>query len=132
MTQRLLIAAGSTFVLARNALTGSSTAVIASMVNNDGLMKVANLGDSGLMVVRDQKCHFLMEEKQWQFNTPYQLTAPPPKCVRKVLVVHLEAGPALYVDRVHVAVCLSVCPMATHCFTCPGTAGAAGKWWLSF
>uniref|UniRef100_A0A7S4GLE4 Protein phosphatase n=1 Tax=Eutreptiella gymnastica TaxID=73025 RepID=A0A7S4GLE4_9EUGL len=57
---------------------GSSTAVIASMVNNDGLMKVANLGDSGLMVVRDQKCHFLMEEKQWQFNTPYQLTAPPP------------------------------------------------------
>eukprot|EP00667_Euglena_gracilis_P020716 EG_transcript_22468 len=61
----------------REVKAGSSTAVIASLMDSDGGLKVANLGDSGLMVVRDEQCVFHMPETVWRFNTPYQLTAPP-------------------------------------------------------
>jgi protein phosphatase PTC7 len=57
-------------------ILGSSTVCLASM-EPSGNLTVANLGDSGLVVVRDGRVVFQSEMKTWQFNTPYQLTGPP-------------------------------------------------------
>lgn len=60
---------------------GSSTACIATLQkkkNGSYELDVANLGDSGLLVVRDRKYVFRAREKQHYFNAPYQLAAVPP------------------------------------------------------
>jgi protein phosphatase PTC7 len=59
---------------------GGTTACIASFLPN-GLLKVANLGDSGVMVIRDEKCVFQNTEDRTNntqgFNCPMQLSIPP-------------------------------------------------------
>jgi len=62
---------------------GSSTAVFASLMDGSGSLRVANLGDSGLLLVREERCEFHMPETVWDFNTPYQLTAPPASAGRQ-------------------------------------------------
>lgn len=54
---------------------GGCTVCLAA-VGPKGRLKVANLGDSGLMVLRDSQCIFHSEEQCWRFNTPFQLSAP--------------------------------------------------------
>ncbi|OMH81316.1 putative protein phosphatase 2C 80 [Zancudomyces culisetae] len=56
-------------------LKGSSTACIVILVGNE--LRVANLGDCGLMVVRDGDIIFRTEEQQHSFNFPYQLSTEP-------------------------------------------------------
>ncbi|KAJ3045353.1 hypothetical protein HDV00_010223 [Rhizophlyctis rosea] len=52
-------------------LMGSSTAVIAIL--RDDELRVANLGDCGIMIIRDEEPIFRTEEQQHSFNFPYQL-----------------------------------------------------------
>lgn len=56
---------------------GSSTACVASLDNATGDLKVANLGDSGVMVLRDGKLVMKSEEQQHSFNCPFQLQCSP-------------------------------------------------------
>ncbi|KAG5502943.1 hypothetical protein JKF63_04716 [Porcisia hertigi] len=59
---------------------GSSTACVATLrKENDGshTLDVANLGDSGVMVVRNRKLHFRVHEKVHGFNAPFQLAVLP-------------------------------------------------------
>jgi len=52
-------------------VVGSATAVVASL---DGeKIRAANLGDSGILVVRDNKVQLRSKEQQKGFNFPYQL-----------------------------------------------------------
>ncbi|KXS15311.1 protein serine/threonine phosphatase 2C [Gonapodya prolifera JEL478] len=52
-------------------ILGSTTALIA-LLRTDRL-RIANLGDCGLIVLRDQDIYFRTEEQQHSFNFPYQL-----------------------------------------------------------
>lgn len=52
--------------------TGSCTAVVGIMERN-GIISVANIGDSGFMVFRDKEIIFKSTEQQHGFNFPYQL-----------------------------------------------------------
>eukprot|EP00796_Vickermania_ingenoplastis_P009262 gene9262-6513_t len=66
---------------------GSSTACIATLKQlQDGshALNVANLGDSGLIVVRDGQQVFRAEELTHAFNTPYQLAVVPRRFSRSL------------------------------------------------
>lgn len=59
---------------------GSATFCVAVIHNENAKgikVDVANLGDSGLMVIRDQDIIFRTDVQQAAFNTPYQLTLRP-------------------------------------------------------
>ena len=63
---------------------GGSTACIALINTNDGKIKFANVGDSGLMILRptsdekkDYKIIFQTKALQYRFNCPYQLAFSP-------------------------------------------------------
>lgn len=56
-------------------MPGSSTVCIAVM-KPGGKMQVANLGDSGVRVVRDGRVVFASTAQQHMFNMPYQLSHP--------------------------------------------------------
>ena len=63
---------------------GSSTACVTMVCHDSGTMYTANMGDSGLFVVRDGTLVHGTEEQTHCFNTPYQLSLPPPE--------HMEPG----------------------------------------
>ncbi len=52
--------------------TGSSTVCIGKMTP-DGIFRVANMGDSGFLIIRNQEILLQSSEHQHQFNFPYQL-----------------------------------------------------------
>ena len=52
--------------------TGSSTVCIGKMTT-DGIFRVANIGDSGFLIIRNEEILLQSSEHQHQFNFPYQL-----------------------------------------------------------
>ncbi|KAJ9520107.1 hypothetical protein QJQ45_030034 [Haematococcus lacustris] len=56
-------------------LAGSSTVCLAVM-KPGGQLEVANLGDSGVRVIRNGQVHFASTAQQHQFNMPFQLSHP--------------------------------------------------------
>ncbi|KAH8891052.1 protein serine/threonine phosphatase 2C [Thozetella sp. PMI_491] len=56
---------------------GGSTAVV-GLFTDDGMMEVANLGDSGYIHLRLNAVHACSEPQTHAFNTPYQLSVVPP------------------------------------------------------
>lgn len=56
---------------------GSSTACIVSLQRRSGDLDVANLGDSGMLVIRDGSVLFRTAVQQTRFNAPYQTTLRP-------------------------------------------------------
>jgi len=54
---------------------GSATCCLASLTP-DGMLKVANLGDSKLLVIREGECVYSSKVGLHGFNTPYQLEVP--------------------------------------------------------
>lgn len=57
---------------------GSSTACILILNRETSTVYTANIGDSGFMVVRRGEIVHRSEEQQHYFNTPFQLSLPPP------------------------------------------------------
>lgn len=60
---------------ARANCAGSSTACVAVM-HPDGKLRIANVGDSGIRVMRDGKFVFASRVQQHAFNMPFQLAHP--------------------------------------------------------
>ena len=60
--------------------SGSSTVCIAALRNEGAkhFLDVANLGDSGLLIVRNNAVHHRVHEKVHSFNAPFQLAILPP------------------------------------------------------
>lgn len=52
---------------------GSSTASIVFIEENSNVLSIANLGDSGVLVIRDGLVHFKTQVQQHYFNCPYQI-----------------------------------------------------------
>ncbi|KAK3372470.1 phosphatase 2C-like domain-containing protein [Podospora didyma] len=56
---------------------GGSTAIV-GLLNEQGTLEVANLGDSGFILLRLNGVHASSEPQTHAFNTPYQLSVVPP------------------------------------------------------
>ncbi|KAL2260683.1 hypothetical protein VTK26DRAFT_5232 [Humicola hyalothermophila] len=56
---------------------GGSTAIV-GLLTADGMLEVANLGDSGFILLRLNGVHASSEPQTHAFNTPYQLSVVPP------------------------------------------------------
>ncbi|SPQ18763.1 f48431dc-51af-4a8e-a3a6-4a0a62f084c3 [Thermothielavioides terrestris] len=56
---------------------GGSTAIV-GLLKAEGLLEVANLGDSGFILLRLNGVHAFSEPQTHAFNTPYQLSVVPP------------------------------------------------------
>jgi len=52
-------------------LVGSTTALVVQLKNDE--LNIANIGDGGIMILRDYEVIFRSEEQQHSFNYPYQL-----------------------------------------------------------
>jgi protein phosphatase PTC7 len=61
----------------KNGLIGSSTACIVVFNRDASLVHAANLGDSGFVIIRDNKIIHRSQEQQHYFNSPYQLAIHP-------------------------------------------------------
>lgn len=59
-------------------ILGSSTACVLILNREDSRVYTANIGDSGFIVVRSGQIIHRSEEQQHYFNTPFQLSLPPP------------------------------------------------------
>lgn len=57
---------------------GSSTACIVVLNRETSMVYTANIGDSGFVIVRHGEVVHRSEEQQHYFNTPFQLSLPPP------------------------------------------------------
>ncbi|KAI1075819.1 protein serine/threonine phosphatase 2C [Whalleya microplaca] len=64
---------------------GGSTACIA-IANEDGVLEVANLGDSGFIQLRLNAVHSYSEPQIHAFNTPYQLSIVPASMLARAAV----------------------------------------------
>ncbi|KAJ8986176.1 hypothetical protein NQ317_005650 [Molorchus minor] len=69
----------------KKAILGSSTACVVLLNRENNTLYTANIGDSGFMVVRRGKVVRRSEEQQHYFNTPFQLSLPPPGYQQDVL-----------------------------------------------
>lgn len=66
-------------------LTGSSTACVLILNRETSTVYTANIGDSGFIVIRKGEIVHKSEEQQHYFNTPFQLSLPPPGNANRVL-----------------------------------------------
>lgn len=56
----------------KNTVIGSSTCILAIL--EDNILDVANVGDSALKIIRDDKIVFSTKAQEHDFNCPFQLT----------------------------------------------------------
>eukprot|EP01135_Chromosphaera_perkinsii_P007642 Nk52_evm98s914 gene=Nk52_evmTU98s914 len=56
---------------------GSSTACVLSFDSENSVLRFANLGDSGFLVIRSEQVAYRTSEQQHFFNAPYQLSVVP-------------------------------------------------------
>lgn len=59
-------------------ILGSSTACVIVLNRETNMVYTANIGDSGFVIVRHGEVVHRSEEQQHYFNTPFQLSLPPP------------------------------------------------------
>ena len=64
---------------------GGSTACIA-VAEDDGRMHIANLGDSGFLLLRCGTVHHYSNPQTHAFNTPYQMSITPPDILRQAAI----------------------------------------------
>ena len=64
---------------------GGSTACVA-VVDQDGRMRIANLGDSGFLQLRLGTVHHYSNPQTHAFNTPYQMSLTPPDILRQARI----------------------------------------------
>jgi len=62
----------------KHLVSGSSTACVLVLNRNDAILYCANLGDSGFLIMRSGQVVHRSEEQVHCFNTPFQLSCPPP------------------------------------------------------
>ncbi|CAD6215854.1 GSCOCG00000670001-RA-CDS [Cotesia congregata] len=62
----------------KQSILGSSTACVIVLNKETSSIYAANIGDSGFVIVRKGKVVHRSSEQQHYFNTPFQLSLPPP------------------------------------------------------
>jgi len=72
-------------------ITGSSTIVLLCYEQAEGKYRAANLGDSGLMIIRDGKVWFRSKEQLHSFNFPFQIGTGQNETANDAELFELEA-----------------------------------------
>lgn len=85
--QPVELLAGSYYELLehKKPILGSSTACVLILNRETSTVYTANIGDSGFIVVRKGEIVHKSDEQQHYFNTPFQLSLPPPGNANRVL-----------------------------------------------
>lgn len=65
-------------------ITGGGSTACLGVADSAGTLRVANLGDSGFMQLRQRKVHHYSDPQTHAFNTPYQLSRIPPKILAQM------------------------------------------------
>ncbi|KAH6619711.1 phosphoprotein phosphatase-like protein [Chaetomium sp. MPI-SDFR-AT-0129] len=78
LTARQLMQKGYEAVCYDRAIKAGGSTAIVGLLTSEGLLEVANLGDSGFILLRLNGVHAFSEPQTHAFNTPYQLSVVPP------------------------------------------------------
>ena len=85
--------------------SGSCTACVVALDTADQMLYTANLGDSGLLVIRRGQVVHRSQEQQHYFNTPFQLSVAPTVLEGVVLsdrwVMYLISQTILFISTVY-------------------------------
>jgi len=79
-------------IYADSCATGATTALLAS-IGTDGFLRVINLGDSVLIVIRNNRILVKTKEKIHYFDCPYQLASGSPDRPRDAISLQVELVP---------------------------------------
>lgn len=74
---QILTKSYNTLLDSKNSLIGSSTACIVLFNRDTEFIHAANLGDSGFVIIRNNKIVHRSQEQQHYFNSPFQLAIHP-------------------------------------------------------
>ncbi|KAK3310498.1 phosphatase 2C-like domain-containing protein [Chaetomium strumarium] len=78
LTARQLMQKGYEAVYRDPAIKAGGSTAIVGLLTSKGMLEVANLGDSGFILLRLNGVHAFSEPQTHAFNTPYQLSVVPP------------------------------------------------------
>jgi len=78
LTARQLMQKGYEAVCHDPAIKAGGSTAIVGLLTAEGLLEVANLGDSGFILLRLNGVHAASEPQTHAFNTPFQLSVVPP------------------------------------------------------
>lgn len=78
LTARRLMQMGYEAVCHDPAIKAGGSTAIVGLLHDGGTLEVANLGDSGYILIRLNGVHACSEPQTHAFNTPYQLSVVPP------------------------------------------------------
>lgn len=78
LTARQLMQKGYEAVCHDPAIRAGGSTAIVGLLTAEGLLEVANLGDSGFILLRLNGVHAASEPQTHAFNTPFQLSVVPP------------------------------------------------------
>ncbi|KAL8865036.1 MAG: hypothetical protein Q9174_007109 [Haloplaca sp. 1 TL-2023] len=78
-----LLSRGFRDVVADTSIEGGGSTACVAVGHPDGLLQVANLGDSGFVQFRLNAVHYWSNPQTHAFNTPYQLSIIPPKILAR-------------------------------------------------
>ncbi|KAL7743813.1 hypothetical protein ACLKA6_000220 [Drosophila palustris] len=96
--ERLLARAYCNLLEQKKPILGSCTACVLTLLRESNTLYAANIGDSGLLVIRDGSIVCRSMEQQHHFNTPFQLAVPPPGHGLNVLTDGPECAALLQFD----------------------------------
>ncbi|KAG0130999.1 phosphatase 2C-like domain-containing protein [Tuber indicum] len=92
---RYLMSVGYQKILEEDVIAGGASTACVGVAKADGRLNVANLGDSGFLILRQGKIHHASSPQTHDFNTPYQLAMIP----KKLLVQSKQYGGGLLSDQ---------------------------------
>lgn len=96
--EELLARAYCNLLEQKQPILGSCTACVMALHRDSNTLHAANIGDSGLLVIRDGYIVCRSMEQQHHFNTPYQLAVAPPGHELNVLTDGPECAALLQFD----------------------------------
>lgn len=96
--EELLARAYCNLLEQKQPILGSCTACVMALHRDSSTLHAANIGDSGLLVIRDGYIVCRSMEQQHHFNTPYQLAVAPPGHELNVLTDGPESAALLQFD----------------------------------
>ncbi|KAI5850382.1 phosphatase 2C-like domain-containing protein [Morchella snyderi] len=79
VSAKQLIETGYRRILDEDTIAGGASTACVGIAKPDGQLNVANLGDSGFLIIRQGKVHYASAPQTHDFNTPYQLAMIPKK-----------------------------------------------------
>ncbi|KIM33310.1 hypothetical protein M408DRAFT_326073 [Serendipita vermifera MAFF 305830] len=80
----------------KSVLCGSSTACIINLNASSGLLRAANLGDSGFLIIRSASLYHVQNPQTHYFNCPKQLSKIPPRLKTEGSIVDHPSDADIY------------------------------------